>query len=46
VIQYQVSIKLLPPPKNKYKKFIWKHPVLIGTQSFFSRCIVFVVFFQ
>ena len=34
VIQYQVSIKLLPPPENKYKKFIWKHPVLIGTQSF------------
>jgi len=44
VMQYQVSIKLLPPPENKYKKFIWKHPVLIGTQSFGVLGFIIVVF--
>lgn len=44
VIQYQVSIKLLPPPENKYKKFIWKYPVLIGTQSFGVLGFIIVVY--
>lgn len=44
VIQYQISIKLLPPPENKYKTFIWKHPVLIGTQSFGVLGLIIVVY--